>query len=139
MKKAFLVEKSLKVETTTKKRDLKGSVVFVDIEDDTYSSYLEVLKQNDRLPYLVDKSKFLSMVDKEQLVLVDEVYIKPLVFNIKGTPITHDNLISEGFMPRADMYVKNNTSVQLVKGHTWVVSNSIDKFNKDVKYIEDLL
>src|SRR5690606_12325252 len=131
---AFKVLNSLKVETTTYKTDLKGSVVFVDIEDDTYSSYLEVLKQNDRLPYLVDRSKFLSMVDKEQLVSVDEEYIKPPVFAIRGTPITHDNLISEGFTLRADMYVKNNTSVQLVKGHTWVVSNSIDKFNKDVKY-----
>lgn len=136
---AFKVLNSLKVETTTYKTDLKGSVVFVDIEDDTYSSYLEVLKQNGRLPYLVDKSKFLSMVDKEQLVSVDEVYVKPLVFAIRGTPITHDNLISEGFTLRADMYIKNNTSVQLVKGHTWVVSNPIDKFNKDVKYIEDLV
>lgn len=136
---AFKVLNSLKVETTTYKTDLKGSVVFVDIEDDTYSSYLEVLKQNDRLPYLVDKSKFLSMVNKEQLVSVDDVYVKSPVFSNRGTPITHDNLISEGFMLRADMYVKNNTSVRPVKGHTWVVSNSIDKFNKDVKYIEDLL
>lgn len=140
MMNGYKVEKSLKVETTTKNIDLKGCLVFIDISDDTYSSYFEVLPLNTNLPYIVDKSKVLKMIESGGL-LQDFESVPPKQLNsaTKGLPITHDNLLNEGYVIKANMYVKNTTSVQLVKGHTWVVSRVNEKYNKDVKYIEDLL
>lgn len=54
MTKGYKVEKSLKVETTTDKAELKGSGVFVDLDDKTYTSFLEVLVKGENLPYLVN-------------------------------------------------------------------------------------
>lgn len=136
----YKVEKSLKVETTTKNIDLKGCLVFIDTSDDTYSSYFEVLPLNTDLPYIVDKSKVLKMIESGGLLQdLESIPPKTLKPTRRGLPITHDNLLNEGYIVKANMYVKNKTSVQLVKGHTWVVSRVNEKYNKDVKYIEDLL
>lgn len=140
MTKGYKVEKSLKVETTTKKIDLKGSTVFINTSDDTYSSYFEVLPLNTNLPYLVDKIKVFKMIESGGLVEdLESAQSKTLKPNSKSLPITHDNLLNAGFVVRANMYIKDKASVQLIKGHTWVLSRANEKFNKDVRYMEDLV
>lgn len=64
MKKLYLVEKSLKAETSTNKVELKGSEVFVDLDDKTYTSFLEVLVKGENLPYLVNREDVIKSVSE---------------------------------------------------------------------------
>lgn len=58
----FRVEKSLKAETSTETVDLKGRIVSLNLDDDTYTSFLEVLVEGDKIPYLVPKSQVLKSI-----------------------------------------------------------------------------
>ena len=141
MKNTFLVEKSLKVETTTKRRDLKGSKVFFDIEEDIYTSFIEVYVIGEKLPYLVQRNTLKNMINEGGLVESQEeaCYTNHSTNPTNGkTPITHDNLINVGFEKRANIYHRENETVYLRQGHTWTHCFVGEKWNKDVKYIEDL-
>src|SRR5690606_550301 len=138
MKKTFLVEKSLKVETTTKKRDLKGSKVFFDIEEDIYTSFIEVYVSGEKLPYLVQKVKLDNMINEGSLTEAPEEAHDVIQSKNGKTPINHDNLINFGFEKRANIYHREKETVYLRQGHTWTHCFVGEKWNKDVKYIEDL-
>ena len=64
MKKLYLVEKSLKAETTTNKVELKGREVLIDLDDKTYTSFLEVLVKGENLPYLVSRKDVIKSVSE---------------------------------------------------------------------------
>lgn len=64
MKKLYFVEKSLKAETSTNKVELRGSEVFIDLDDKTYTSFLEVLVKGENLPYLVNRKDVIKSVSE---------------------------------------------------------------------------
>jgi len=64
MKKLYFVEKSLKAETSTNKVELRGSEVFIDLDDKTYTSFLEVLVKGENLPYLVNRKDVTKSVSE---------------------------------------------------------------------------
>src|SRR5690606_10935007 len=119
MKKTFLVEKSLKVETTTKKRDLKGSKVFFDIEEDIYTSYIDVYGSGEKVPYMVQRNTLKNMINEGGIVESQEesCYVNNSANYTNGrTPITHDNLIKVGFEKRANIYHREKETVYLRQG-----------------------
>ena len=64
MKKLYFVEKSLKAETSTNKVELRGSEVFIDLDDKAYTSFLEVLVKGENLPYLVNRKDVTKSVSE---------------------------------------------------------------------------
>lgn len=58
---------------------------------------------------------------------------------MKGiTPINENTLLSSGFIKIANMYRRGNIWLQLIKGHTWILTHHSLKHSLDVKTIEDV-
>lgn len=51
--------------------------------------------------------------------------------------ITEKTLKEEGFIKRANMWMKNGFALSLIKGHTWILSKAKCQ-EKDVDTIEDI-
>mgnify|MGYP006348360571 CR=1 FL=1 len=138
--KTYKIEKPFKVESTFGSIDLKGRLIEYRSE---LPSYYIVTINNASSPYLIDKKSIDSKISKSHIVEVEYQNLNDkydLYWSQDArVPIKEDSLLDNGFIKTANIYYKEGFSLQLIKGHTWHLTNNKDyKFSKDVKFIDQI-
>lgn len=132
--KTYKVVKSFKTDSTKGYTiELKGRIV--EYRSELPSFYIVTVSRF-KHPLLVSKSidSKIEEVDYEDLNnKYDLDWFKNYV-----EPITEEGLLSIGFEKKANMYLRDEYSLQLIQGHTWHYCKVGEKFGKDVKYLEDV-
>lgn len=137
LNKVYKFEKSFKVRTTSSVIELKDKAFIV--KEDDMGSYYAVHVEGLKLPILINKERLAEGVKNKSIVeMTDEDIINNYMYIEERVPIREESLLKEGFVKKANMYIKEDNSVSLIKGHTWLLSNTKYKFGKDVKFIDEL-
>lgn len=137
LNKVYKFEKSFKVRTASSVIELKDKAFIV--KEDIMSSYYEAHVEGFKLPILISKVRLTEGIKNNNIIeMTDEHIIGNYMYIEERVPINENSLLKEGFVKKANMYIKEGSSVYLIKGHTWLLTNAKHKFGKDVKFIDEL-